>query len=270
MPVGEMQWAIGVMVAPRPVETVHETLYCLSTSWGLKDVTVFCEPGDYRFTGCRTVMRPETIAPKRYLESPEGRFGNFQNWLQTADDLMKQSPDADVYMIVEDDARITRHCRSVVEDHLWPSSDCGCVSLYSPNMGAWLHGRGLIRPNRVDIVGALALAFPGSVLRRMVEDPSIQKWGGSHAQVRAGHVEPWERKAVDTWVGRALHSMHRTFWSFVPSLVQHFCPVVGRSNSSMGHGAGVGCRRESVWAGLDCPPERMNQLYRPRAKVFIE
>lgn len=264
-----MRWLIGILVAPRPVPTVGETLASIRRSWPDEIPYCFAEPGSHeclRGEICKDVLRPSILDDgTQFIVSPEGRFGNFQNWLQSAADLLQASKwlnfsDSDAIMLCEDDAQLTAGIREYVESCLWPSEDCGVVSLYCPPLPHYRSGRGGITKTnlvhagqkltaRNNLVGALALIFPRKVLVELVNHPSQTDWGGSHAQLRDG-VNPWERKAVDTWIGRALLEMGRAAWHFVPSLVNHYAPVVNVSNSSMGNGFNRDKRQATGWRAM--------------------
>jgi hypothetical protein len=279
-----MKWSIGILVAPRPVPSVGKTLASIRASWD--DVIPYCfaEPGCTKELDgeiCKDVLRPSILDDgTQYKCSPEGRFGNFQNWLQSAADLVQASvwaenSDNDAVMICEDDAQLTEGIREYIESCLWPSEDCGVVSLYCPPLTQYRSGSpGLVKTKivhsgatltpRSNLVGALALIFPRKVLAELINHPSQDTWGGSHAQARSG-VNPWERKAVDTWIGRALLEMGRTCWHFVPSLVNHYSPDSNVSNSSMGNGFNRDRRQARGWM----PVLSAGRMSRPK-QVFEE
>lgn len=282
-----MKWSIGILVAPRPVPSIGVTIQSLRRSWS-EVPYCFVEPQAVKDMGCdwspQSVPRPSVLSPGcRFQASPEGVFGNFQNWLQAAADLLwvnsrfrfDDRGDSDAIMICEDDAEFTVGIREYVESCLWPSEDCGVVSLYCPPLHHYRSLRGGITRTRLlhsgdtlrsrnNLVGALALIFPRKVLAELVNHPSQESWGGSHEQTRSG-VNPWERKAVDTWIGRALLEMGRTAWHFSPSLVNHYAPNNNVSNSSMGNGMNRSARQAKNWS----PILRPNQVVKPK-QVFAE
>lgn len=260
-----MNLAIGIIVAPRPVATYKETVESL-TGTGVVPI-LFCEPGvSIKRTEYVVVDRPSVETERCLFTSsyPEGVFGNFQNWIQAGRDLLEITDDADTFLICEDDALFSFGIMPLLERDLWPSDACGCVSLYSPNMQQYKSGTGLFKtsvihePGRFvarsnNLVGSLALLFPRQVLQELVYHDSIAEWKGSHTQARSASTKPWERKAVDTWIGRTLVSMKKEVWHYSPSLVLHYSPLPdGVSNSSMGHDAPRGktsTRQCREWAG---------------------
>jgi len=268
--------AIGIIVAPRPTPTYKEVVASLS-GIGVAPI-LFCEPGCcVNRTEYLCVQRPtvETDSTRStFIHSKEGTFGNFQNWIQAGRDLLEITDDADTFLICEDDALFANGIYPLLERDLWPSDNCGCVSLYCPAMSQYANGTGLYkasieRPNgsivssRSNLVGSLALAFPRHVLEELVYHPSIESWKGSHQQAKSKDVRLWERKAVDTWIGRTLVEMNKEIWHYSPSLVMHWSPLpAGVSNSSMGHDAPRGpssvrqCRK---WIGAE--PGDLLKLY---------
>lgn len=222
---------------------------------------------------------------RRYLTAGhDGRYGNFQGWIRAARlslalevDLKEivgvdKSPHEAIIMM-EDDAILAPNVLPLLKRDLWPSADCGCVSLYCPAMThysasqAGLHKARIKlpdRPGRVatnNLVGALALVFPRHVLEELAYHPSIKTWPGSHAQAENPDTKSWERKAVDTWIGRTLLSMGKTVWNYYPSLVQHYEPDPTKSNSSLGHGRSRNARSAYRWVGPE--PKDLLSMFKP-------
>lgn len=275
-----MKLIIGITVAPRPASTYQKCVESL-TGTGVVPI-LFAEPGCcINRTEYLCIQRPavETETPF-FTHSPTGVFGNFQNWIQTAMDLLEISDDADTIMIAEDDALFAFGIASLLERDLWPSEDCGVVSLYTPNLAQYAGQRGLNKAmvlkgepdsRRNNLVGALALVFPRHVLEQLVKKhASMDKWGGAHNQ-RGKGVPPWERKAIDTWIGRELVSMKKTIWHYSPSLVLHWSPLpAGQSNSSLGHDAPRGnssVRQCREWIGEN--PGDLCALYPPAKELHV-
>ncbi len=240
-----MRISVGILSAPRPEPTLKKCSHAIAES-GFPLIHHATESDSRHF-----------LSPCEFERSPTGSLGNFQNWLQTARDLLTM--DHDAILIAEDDALFCRDVHALLQRDLWPAADCGCVSLYCPAMSHYrqsssgLHRTRIARAepmtNRTNLVGALALVFPASVLRELVYHDSISQWGGSHMQASNPKTKPYERKAVDTWIGRTLISMGRSIWHYSPSLVQHYVPNPKIANSSLGHGMAIGNRQSRSWAG---------------------
>jgi hypothetical protein len=169
---GKMELLIGVMAAPRPVETVDITLESLkSAGFGTDFTTVFCEPGDYLF-GHTKLIRPNTLHQSIDLKSSkEGRLGNFQNFVQTLRDLVTLSENYDAIMIVEDDAVFASNVRPLVAEQIDNGFD-GMLSLYTPNIRQFFENErvGLQTIVREPFFGGLALVLPIDLARKIAEE----------------------------------------------------------------------------------------------------
>lgn len=263
----------GIIVAPRPEATVMRCFHSMIAA-GF-DPRIFSEPDTSKLFA---IKRPDAVAPVGggIYPSSSGVFGNFQNWIQTARDMLHGADDSDAILIAEDDAMFAPNLISLLERDLWPVQSCGCVSLYCPSMSNYrqiIPGLNLTQvesPDRLqrkgNLVGALALIFPATVLRELAYHPSITEWKGSHKQAENPETKPWERKAVDTWIGRTLVRMGRSVWHYSPSLVLHYEPEKGKSNSSMGHGVASRVRQARTFVGEN--PRDLLRLLKKRVSRY--
>jgi len=264
-----MKFRTGIIMAPRPVPTVLRCMNSLELS-GFQP-QIFAEP---ETTKLFAINRPDAIAPigGGIRPSDSGVFGNFQNWIQTARDLLVNADPSDAILIAEDDAVFAPDLIPMLERDLWPVPSCGCISLYCPNMSNYrqiIPGLNLTQietPDRLssrgNLVGALGMLFPASVLKDLVYHPSVASWNGSHRQSENPHTKPWERKAVDTWIGRTLAQMGHSIWHYSPSLVMHYEPVGVKSNSSIGHGPAKRVRQARLFVGEK--PKDLLRLFKQR------
>lgn len=260
-----MKWATAVIAAPRQHHCLTRCLRFLSAN-GLRSPVVYAEPGlqpteeDLRLA--EILFRPNTESePIPFLQhSPEGRFGNFQNWLQAGADLLETAPDADVYLICEDDAIVCHGAIEFVEQWLWPAVRCGAVSLYSAASNDLIRHRipSLVPFNRRGMLGALAMAFRRECLESLVRSPEIQHWQGQMSQ-RGKFPPRWELSAIDTWVGNRMSDSHWKIWCFTRSLVNHWVPPGLRSNSTLGNGPNIGRRCPLRYVGDD--PGNLNKIF---------
>jgi hypothetical protein len=236
-----MKFAVGVLAAPRPIETVGKTVASLIAA-GFEQPVCFFEPGHYSTQVENKITRPTRIGNllPGLTPSPDGRFGNFQNCLQSLADLISMQPNADAFIIVEDDALLCRQVAGFLEKSLWPSCDCGMVSLYHPALRSYSEGEGVYRKVvRDGVVGALAMVFHPSVARMILSNTRmVSEFKGSKYQQHG--VDPWVRNACDFWVGNSIRQAGYSVWSIQPSLVTHHCPVerVDLGNSTFGVGGG--------------------------------
>jgi len=240
-----MNFASGIIVARRPVPTVEKTIASMEGFYP----SVFCEPDAPRpISGIQRVFRrPSSMATpgEGITVGPDGEFGNFQNWVQSARDLLKLDRTAQAILIAEDDALFAPGIRELLERDLWPSNDCGVVSLYCPNVTEYLsRGYGLFRTKRAGLLGAVSMVFPRHVLEAIVYDESVETWRFGDTRFK-----PWTRKDVDEWIGIVLKKHGYSAWHYSPSLVLHFSPSAKKSNSSLGHAVARGSRQCRQWVG---------------------
>lgn len=236
-----MQFAVGVMCAPRPVESVGRTVASLQSA-GFDQPICFFEPGHYTTQVANKITRPSILGNllPGLTPSPDGRFGNFQNCLQSLADLVSIRPTADAYIIVEDDAIFCLQVKKFLESSLWPSCDCGLVNLYHPSIRTYSEGVGVYRKVvRDGVVGALAMVFHPYVARMVLSNTRmVSEFKGSKHQQHG--VDPWVRNSCDFWMGNAVRQAGFTVWATQPSLVSHYCPVerADQGNSTFGVGGG--------------------------------
>ena len=269
------EWAVGVMAAKRPMNTWREVAWNLQKcGWRPIVFAEFDVPDEIPYGNIRTevIRRPVCADPQFPKENigPDGRMGNFQNFVQTLADLLWMKPTADVIMVVEDDVIMNLHAKEFVEARLWPSVRCGMVSLYCPDFKPYRRQqRGLFQVDRANWMCGQALAFPRHVVIRALQSPLIQSWRGSHRQRVGPPVPPWERKASDAWIGNVLTEMQMPGWCFCPSLAKHYAPpLMNGMNSAytMGHGKNIGPRAAYEFIGENANP---NNIF-PRVKERME
>lgn len=241
-------WGVAVNAAPRPVSSLRETLLSV-TDQGWSDVLVFAEPGTQSVElpgGCRMIYRPETIAAPVYASDrlgPHGKFGAWQNFVQTLADMLIAFPNANALLYVQDDVQFARNAKSLLERDLWPSQKTGIVSAYCPNYEGYRSEiPKLQRVTQSNLMGALCYAIPRDAAEELLQLPSCQTWKGS---VKKQINPPWKRKALDAFAGHAIKELERKVYFYSQSLVEHFSPRGNKiANSAVGNGNNVGFRRE--------------------------
>lgn len=248
-----MKWAVGTIAAPRPVKGgLSVTIKSLRAN-GWDRSFVFAEPGteDPDDIGYARVDRPHSLTtPRRdFEEGPDGRLGNFQNYLQAAEDLLATNPAAEAILITEDDVEFATGVKTWIEKRLWQIPECGCYSLYTANIPSHrnYHAKEIVSPT-TPIVGSLALVWRPHALEILLHSPAIRKFGGSAKQMLRG-CSPWERSAVDTFLGQELRKTGYHMRLFTRSLVRHWLPPGARDNSSLQNGPSTGRRSEYSWVG---------------------
>ena len=160
---------------------------------------------------------PTTIAARHAkcpLSTREPAVGAFPNFYLGLSELVLRHPDADAYLMVEDDVIFydRQNLREHLEQVLWPSEPPGVISLYCSSVytrpdAGWHQKEGRWR------WGSQALIFPTELARAFIADPLIL----SHRRSHPFH----ERYGVDVLIG-AWAELHRIPVHFpCPSLAQH-------------------------------------------------
>ena len=239
----DLVWAVCINAATRPISSLQETIdSVLSEDW--TNITVFAEPDTETASGaCRTIQRPETVSPRIFdMLGPAGRFGAYQNFVQSMADMLVLHPDATAFLYVQDDVIFAPGTKELLERDLWPSQRTGIVSPYCPNFkGYRAETPRLKRINDRNLMGALCYAMPREAVEEMLRLPLVQTWKGGVRQTLVGH----NRKALDAFAGHAMAALNRKVFFYTHSMCEHYSPR-GNSlgNSSVGNGNNIGYRRE--------------------------
>lgn len=219
-------WSVGVITAPRRVATLGACLDSLIRS-GWQRPRVFVDSA--------------TTIATRHEELPltlrEPRIGAFPNYYLALAELVMRDPEADAYMLAEDDVIFAsqENLRAYLEDVLWPSDPIGVVSLYCsseytrPDPG-WHRFEGTW------VWGALAFVFSPESARQFLSDPLL-----------FAHRASKEEGLADTDAYIGVWSRERQLPVFFPSpsLVQH----IGDTSSLWPASRAVGSRRADRFAG---------------------
>ena len=194
-------WAVGVTTAPRAVETLAHTLESLTRA-GWSKRCVFAEPKSY--------LPSDTTQVVQRAE----RLGAFPNWYLGLAELVLRHPDADAYMMLQDDVELASNLRSYLEQTLWPARGTGVVSVYCPSH---YRRRRSVGYHAIDegwnTWGALCYVLPTSRARRLLSDPDVleHRWRGPCDGL----------KNIDSVVGAWCRRAQLSYLIHVPSLVQH-------------------------------------------------
>lgn len=235
------QFAVGVVTAARPEYTLPGTLRSLAEA-GFDELHVFAEPSAplEDIGEAIVIRRPETIARQLPQITPQpdgddaGRFGCWQNALQSLADLLELKPDAQAVMLVQDDVTLAPGAREFLASDLWPADPVGLVSLYTPSNQQRDDSVGCHRRGDWGRNGACCNVYPRHVVEQLLAHPIATNWQG---RPRKADAEPWTIKADDSAIGSILRAMHLPAFSYVPSLVDHVA-----AQSSLGNGSNRGNR----------------------------
>ena len=194
------KWAVGVTTAPRKKPTLARTLESLLHA-GWQSPILFAEP-DSIISGSNheIVWRTE-------------KLGAWPNWYLGLVELYQRSPEADAYLMVQDDVLFCRNLRSYLEAELWPEEQVGVVSLYNP-LKVDRTTRGFERySSQGGLPCALALVFPNTAARLLLADMKVL------LHRRRGPTIG--RRLVDTVVGQWAERSKWGAYLHWPSLCQH-------------------------------------------------
>ena len=238
-----MKWYVAVTTAPRKECTLISTLESLEDcGW---EPTVFAEP--------------DSTPTARLTYHNSERLGVWRNWVHSIHTALES--DADIIMTVQDDCDFHPESKQYVESILWPSRDCGFVSLYTPKHYSIYASSVLRKLRRVDpstpelrpvgvnriytqsLWGACALVWPRKVLEQVAQHRLIEHWVG--AVPRSGNPAVYKKRMEnpsmiansDTAIGKIMNQMSKSMWFIDPSLAVHTAKY-----STIGHGGNDGRR----------------------------
>ena len=219
-------WAVGITTSPRKEPTVDVCLDNLARA-GWERPWLFVDEGT-------ALADHQLCLPVTYRQHKVGAWPNFYLALQ---ELLMRQPDADAYLLVQDDALFYdgENLRELLESSLWPDENVAVVSLYCPEPYTRRRS-GWHRFGGKWVWGAQAFVFPNQAARQFVVDQDVveHRWTGrlKHAQIDV---------VVGDW---ALRKQMNVYYP-VPSLVQH----IGQTSTLWPAGRVTGNRRASLFLG---------------------
>lgn len=196
-------WAVGVTTAPRQVPTLERSLASLIAA-GWNSPRLFAEPG--------------TEIPPQFRNLPISQrdtvLGAFPNWYLGLAELVMREPQADAYLLCQDDVLFSEGLRDYLEESLQPNRDAGVISVYCPSHYATGREPGFHIENRGwHSWGALAYILPAASARALLCDSKVleHRLNGPADGLRN----------IDSVVGRWCRQTGKTYVVHVPSLAQH-------------------------------------------------
>ncbi|WP_417851837.1 hypothetical protein [Thalassoglobus sp.] len=196
-------WMVGVTTSPRRTPTVNRTLDSLrragwSSPWLFLDSAV-------------QIAERHAHLPVTYREAQTGAWPNY---FLSLSELVMRNPDADAYMIVQDDAQLTHseNLKKYLEQVLWPHEDIGVVSLFcSSAYDREEEGWHELREQWV--WGAVAMIFSNASAWDFITDKTViehRKTGRFNGT-----------RNIDVTIGKWLQRTERKILYPVPSLSAH-------------------------------------------------
>lgn len=225
-------WAVGVTTSPRKEPTIDICLDSLARA-GWKRPWLFVDEGT-------NLADHQLRLPVTYRQEKAGAWSNFYLAMQ---ELLMRQPDADAYLLVQDDALFYdgENVREYLDSSLWPDGNIAAVSLYCPEPYTRRRS-GWHRYSGKWIWGAQTFVFPNQAARQFVIDHDVfeHRWAGHlrHAQIDV---------VIGEW---ALRNGLNIYYP-VPSLVQH----IGQTSTLWPAGRVTGKRKASLFLG-DMPSDR--------------
>lgn len=223
-------WAVGVTTAPRREPTIARMLESLAAA-GWPEFKLFAEPG------CEIPALPEGSAAVVRSQ----KFGAWPNFLLGLSELVLTTPDADAYLMCQDDTVFCKGLRRYLEQQLWPGALVGVVSLHAAShQTREEHGGFFSEDVGWSAWGAQAYVFPNSSARALLCDPSVV----NHRQRGIGEGLQNVDSVVGDWCRRA----GLPYFLHAPSLTQH----IGQTSAIWSENARAeGRRQASDFVGED-------------------
>jgi hypothetical protein len=221
---------VGVVSSPRRRPTLGVTLESLARAgW---DTPYLFLDGTVR-------------VPERFAHLPgvlrEPRVGCWPNYYLALAELLMRHPEADVYLLAEDDVLFydAESLRDYLEQMLWPDRRPCLVSLYCSSAYSAREFGWRPLPSRWTW-GSLAFVFPPRVAQDFLLDRGVcdRRWG--RWQEKDGGL-----RNTDIVVGLWAMRQRIPIWYPTPSLVQH----IGVTSTLNPHVQATGARQANRWAG---------------------
>jgi hypothetical protein len=229
-------WAVGITTAPRRQPTLEPCLRSLRAA-GWDTAYLFVDgpvvpPSDLK--GITTIVR----------ETPVGAWSNY--WL-TLSELLLRQPQADAFMIVQDDALFDPRpgMKGYLDELLWPGTSLGIVSLYGSSEYTIGRTSGWSVLPEAWVWGAVAFIFPRELAKRFVTDPHVFEHRWSKPTKDAGNPAGGSPAGIDIVVGQWAKLHEIPVWFPTPSLVQH----IGHASSIWSDTQAAGSRRATRFSG---------------------
>ncbi|MGI9239490.1 MAG: hypothetical protein ACR2RV_01740 [Verrucomicrobiales bacterium] len=222
-------WSAAVTTAPRDQPTLAESLASLADA-GWPEAHVFAEPDS---------SLPADLDESRLTQRRQ-KLGAWPNWLLSLNEMVLRDPDADAYLLCQDDVLYCRGLREYLEQTLWPTERVGVVSLHTAShqdrgdtdgfyatgfgWGAW---------------GAQAYVFPNASARALLRNHEV-----------VNHRQRGPRDGlcnVDSVVGRWSLNSKLDYYLHSPSLTQH----IGEASTLWEKADTSGRRRAATFVGAE-------------------
>lgn len=220
-------WAVGVTTAPRRLSTLEDCLESLVFA-GWQSPRLFIDSAVTiadRHAHLATTLR-------------EPRVGAWPNYYLSLAELVMREPDANAYLMVQDDALFYNDpgFRDYLENALWPDDEPCLVSLYC-SRNYTQPKAGWHRLNGNWTWGAVAFVFSREAAQRFLGDESVvlHRWNQAYEGM-------W---GIDVLIGHWAARAGIPVWFPTPSMVQH----IGHVSTLWRKSRALGLRRADSFPG---------------------
>lgn len=219
-------WFVAITTAPRKQPTLFQCIDSIrAAGW---EPVVFAEPNSPQ-SNAKTITNPQQL-------------GVWHNWLSSVKYALENSS-ASLILTVQDDTLFHPDSRTFTESILWPASNIGFLSLYTPKHYSLIREPGINHIYTRSLWGACALVWPRKILEQVIEHPIAKSWAG--ARPKSGNKGVYESRRKnphtiansDTAIGKIMNSMARSMYFIDPSPVSHIAV-----HSTINHGGNLGRR----------------------------
>jgi hypothetical protein len=234
-PGGPRKWAVGITTAPVYHSDTQEIIgnrQCLNNllkdmeTAGWNDIVIFAEPKSFIPEGNYKLIQREE------------RLGAWMNRYEGLRYLRDTKPHVDAYLMLEDDAILSKDAKIKIEMEGWPDIRCGYLSLYRP--AGRTRGKGhnqffqltddicfkadnrgyqKVIPNAA-AWGTVGFIIPEWAIDNLLSDPLVHSLNYKSKNMSDVRLTSW------------VHRAGYTYWLCKPSLVDHDQTVP----SAIGHG----------------------------------
>jgi hypothetical protein len=221
---------VGIATSPRRRPTID---YCLDSvrRSGWERAFVFADGGG---TG-GSYESIDGIAVTRIERGTS--VGGWSNFVLAAQEMVHRDPDAQAYLMLQDDALLARFSglRPYLDRVMHSIGPAAIASLYCCEIDT-MSRRGWHRSTLPMQRGAQGFSIGGDAMRRFVADPITRPWEGPwHHQ----GARPLEQRGIDGNIGRWAQQRHVPLWLPTPSLIWH----LGETSTLWPGAAMLGIRR---------------------------
>jgi len=195
-----MKWVVGIQTCPREEDVyINHTIAGIHRA-GWDQITIFAEPNSPVPVGYPVTYRP-------------CRYGDWTNWVCAFFELFIANPDANAFVLFEDDITLSMHIRNYLDWAIPKLGRFGCLSLYTPptHHSDWKGWHDEADAGWA-LSGAQGMVFTRPSLQRFLSDPKILEYRFDEIGKKNAHKDC----AIGKWACKKERVLYHT-----PSLIDH-------------------------------------------------